>query len=205
MQLRFDHIAISAEALEEGVSLVEERLGLPMAEGGKHAHMATHNRLMGVGDLYLEVIAADPDFIKPNWPRWFNLDNFSGKPSLTNWVAGTEDLDHALPLCPPGCGVPVQLQRGDYRWRMAVPGDGKLPFDGHFPALIQWQGTLHPATALPENGLRLRHLILTHPEADALRRALAPVFNEPRIIIESGPQPAMHAEFSTPHGPRSLP
>jgi hypothetical protein len=29
----------------------------------------------------------------------------------------------------PGTGIPVDLARGDYRWRMAVPADGRLPFD----------------------------------------------------------------------------
>ena len=52
---------------------------------------------------------------------------------------------------------------------MAVPADGKLPFDGCFPALIQWEGALHPARALPESGLRLTRLEIAHPQADALR------------------------------------
>ena len=36
-------------------------LGVPMAGGGKHPLMGTHNRLIGLGDLYLEVISIDPD------------------------------------------------------------------------------------------------------------------------------------------------
>lgn len=204
MQIRFDHIAISAATLEAGVAFVEDRLGLPLTGGGKHALMGTHNRLMGMGDLYLEVIAIDPDALRPACPRWFDLDNFSGPPRLTNWVAGTQDLDLALPHCPPGTGVPVQLERGDYRWRMAVPGDGKLPFDGHFPALIQWQGAMHPAAALPDNGLRLSRLVLTHPQADRLRAHLSPLIHDPRIVIEQGPFPDMRAEFTSPLGPRAL-
>jgi hypothetical protein len=204
MHLSFDHIAISATSLEEGVFLVEDRLGLRLAGGGKHAHMGTHNRLMGMGDLYLEVIAVDPEAPRPDWPRWFDLDCFSGPPRLTNWVVGADDLDTALALCPSGTGLPVQLARGDYRWRMAVPGDGKLPFNGMFPALIQWQGTLHPTGALPDTGLRLSRLVLAHPEAPALRRALSALIADPRIVIETGACAEMRAEFTTPHGPRSL-
>lgn len=200
----FDHIAISAATLEEGVAWVEDRLGLALAGGGKHGHMATHNRLIGMGDLYLEVIAADPDAPRPTWPRWFDLDDFAGRPRLTNWVARVDDLDRALPRCPAGIGVPVQLARGDYRWRMAVPATGKLPFDGHFPALIQWQGALHPTGALPDPGLRLTRLILTHPEAPALRAALSGLISDPRIVIEPGAAREMRAEFTTPHGPRRL-
>ena len=39
------------------------------------------------------------------------------------------------------------LSRGDLRWQMAVPGDGILPFDNMFPALMQWHSP-HPAAQL---------------------------------------------------------
>lgn len=204
MSLTFDHIAISALSLDEGVAAVEAALGLPLAGGGEHPHMATHNRLLGLGDLYLEVIAANPAAPRPAWPRWFDLDNFAGPPRLTNWVARSENLSEDLAACPPGTGTPVDLQRGDYRWCMAVPADGKLPFGGAFPALIQWHGPLHPARALPDAGVRLTRLIIAHPQAEALRAALAPMFADPRVQVEQGPVKAMQASFATPHGPRVL-
>ncbi len=202
--LAFDHIAVSAETLAEGVAWVEDRLGVPLAGGGQHPHMATHNRLLGLGDLYLEVIAADPDAPRPAWPRWFDLDRFSGPPRLTNWVARCDDLDAEVALSPPGIGVPVALARGDFRWRMAVPGDGILPFDGAFPALIQWKGSAHPAPRLPDAGVRLIRLTLIHPQADALRDGLAGRLDDPRVVVEQGPEKAMQAEFATPHGTRRL-
>lgn len=202
--LAFDHIAISAKDLETGVAAVEAALGVALAGGGEHPHMATHNRLLGLGDLYLEVIAANPAAPRPAWPRWFDLDNFSGPPRLTNWVARSENLSADLRASPPGTGTPVDLQRGDYRWTMAVPATGKLPFDGCFPALIQWHGTLHPAHALPESGLRLRQLEIAHPQAEALQAALAPLLADPRIVITQGPAKALRATFTTPHGPRVL-
>ena len=202
--LAFDHIAISAQDLAEGVDAVEAALGVGLAGGGEHPLMATHNRLLGLGDLYLEVIAPNPAAPRPKWPRWFDLDNFTGPPRLTNWVARSKKLTTDLALCPDGTGLPVALQRGDYRWQMAVPADGKLPFDGGFPALIQWQGPLHPALALPESGLRLRLLEIAHPRADDLRAALAPVFADPRVQVVQGPAKAMRATFTTPNGPRVL-
>jgi hypothetical protein len=202
--LAFDHIAISALDLAEGVAAVEDALGVALAGGGQHPHMATHNRLLGLGDLYLEVIAADPSAPRPAWPRWFDLDNFSGAPRLTNWIARSENLSTDLTLAPTGTGIPVDLQRGDYRWTMAVPADGKLPFDGCFPALIQWHGPLHPALALPESGVRLTRLEIAHPEATALQATLNPMFTDPRVVITQGPAKAMRARFDTPHGPRVL-
>ncbi len=204
MMLRFDHLAVSALDLAEGVAAVEAALGVALAGGGQHPHMATHNRLLGLGDLYLEVIAADPDQVAPVWPRWFDLDNFEGLPRLTNWVACCDSISAAVAASPEGVGIPVALQRGDYRWQMAVPADGKLPFDGCFPALIEWGGSLHPARALPESGVRLQLLEIAHPQAGALNAALAGVFEDPRVVIVPGAAKAMRAVFTTPHGLRVL-
>lgn len=198
--LIFDHLAFSASDLAQGVKTAEAGLDAVFAGGGKHALMGTHNRLLGLGDLYLEVIAIDVDVGSPGRARWFDLDRFEGRLRLTNWVARCKDLEAALALCPPGMGTAVQFERGPYRWRMAVPRDGRLPFDGCFPALIEWQGPAHPVQALPETGLRLTRLEIAHPEADALRVALARVMADPRVVIAEGPQKHMGAWFDGPKG-----
>jgi hypothetical protein len=199
-----DHLAVACTTLAEGVAVVEQALGVALAPGGQHAHMATHNRLMNLGDLYLEVIAPDPSLPAPAWPRWFDLDAFTGPPRLTNWVARCDDLDAELALSPPDTGTPVSLQRGDFRWDMGVPPDGRLPFDGGFPALIRWHGAAHPAPRLPDAGVRLTTLQITHPRASALQAALAGRTRDARIVICTGAVMAMRATFTTPHGPRTI-
>jgi hypothetical protein len=201
MTLTIDHLAVSAETLDEGVAAVEAGLGLRLAPGGVHPHMSTHNRLLGLGEVYLEVIATDPAAPAPAWPRWFDLDNFAGAPRLTNWICACDDLAAAIAAAPLGVGAPVDLQRGDLRWRMGVPADGRLPFDGCFPALIQWQGA-HPAARLPDQGARLRRLEVAHPDAVALRSVL--VLADPRVVIIEGATKALRAEIDTPHGLRVL-
>ncbi len=183
--------------------MVEAALGLPLGPVGHHPAMGTHNRLIGCGDLYLEVIAIDPGATAPHRPRWFRLDERQGSPRLTNWVARTGDLDAALAGAPDGAGRPLALARGPYRWRIAVPEDGRLPFDDAFPALIEWQGPAHPAAALPDSGLRLRRLTVTHPEGAALAAWLAPRLTDDRLRVETGPL-GLAAEFDTPRGPRAL-
>lgn len=202
--LRLDHLAVSARNLDEGVAAVEFALGVPLLPGGKHGLMSTHNRLLGLGDIYLEVIAADPDAPPPGRPRWFDLDSFAGKPRLTNWICAAGDLDAVLGDCPPGTGVAHDLERGDLRWRMAIPDDGRLPFDGAFPALIQWLGPAHPVQRLPESGVRLEMLEIAHPRAEALRAALAGKLDDPRVTFCAGTEKAMRATFHTPHGKRYL-
>ena len=202
--LKLDHLAVSAASLADGVEAVEQALGVALAGGGKHGHMATHNRLLAMGDIYLEVIATDPDAAAPAWPRWFDLDHFIGPPRLTNWVAACSDLEAELALSPAGTGTPVSLQRGDLRWRMAVPANGQLPYDGCFPALISWEGRLHPILVLPDMGVRLIRLEIAHPSAEVVSANLADRLSDPRIIFVTGRTKAMQATFSTPNGLRML-
>lgn len=198
MKAVFDHLVISAASLTEGALAIEAALGVPLEPGGKHPFMGTHNWLLSLGpEEYLEVIAIDPAAPKPDRPRWFRLDRFSGPPRVTNWVLRTAGLDSALAAAPVGAGRPVELERGPYRWRMGVPEDGCLPFDGAFPALIEWQGERHPAPALPDRGCRLCRLEIAHPRGDLLRAAIP--LSDPRITVVAGPK-AIRAEIDTPHG-----
>lgn len=202
--LRLDHLAVVAADLETGVAVVEAALGVRLAPGGQHPHMGTHNRLLNLGEAYLEVIAPDPSLPRPSHPRWFSMDRFTGPPRMTNWICATDDLDTALQGAPDGAGVATPLSRGDFHWRIAIPASGTLPFDDAFPALIQWEGTAHPAPRLRDAGVRLTALTLVHPRADALRDWLSPRLPDPRVTVEEGPAKAMHAAFATPAGPRFL-
>ncbi|OYX26685.1 MAG: polyphosphate kinase [Rhodobacterales bacterium 32-66-7] len=201
--LRIDHLAVVAGRLGDGVALVEQALGVTMAGGGKHALMATHNRLLGLGDLYLEVIAPDPNAPAPDRPRWFDMDRFTGPPRLTHWIAATDDLAAEVALGPDGIGTPLAFERGSFRWQKAVPDSGRLPFDGGFPALIEWQGPAHPVQTLPDSGLRLTRLEIAHPEATALRAVLAKRLFDPRVVVVAG-NLSVRATIDTPTGPRVL-
>lgn len=202
--LALDHLAVAATALDEGVAVVEQALGVSLAGGGAHPLMGTHNRLLGLGDIYLEVISINPVAPAPDHPRWFDLDNFSGAPRITNWICRTGDLAAAIAASPDGVGVPVALTRADLRWQMAVPSDGKLPFDNAYPALIQWQGAAHPAARLEDVGCRLLRLEVVHPDAVALKTALADQFDDARVSFSVGDVVAYRAEIATPHGVRVL-
>jgi hypothetical protein len=197
-----DHLAVSAASIAEGAAHVEAALGVAPGPGGAHDYMSTHNRLLGLGPSeYLEVIAINPAAPPVAHPRWFRLDAFSGPPRLTNWICRVEDLDRALAAAPAGAGRPVALARGDFRWRMGVPGDGRLPFDDCFPALIEWQGGLRPPDRLADPGCRLVRLEIAHPRAADLRAALP--LRDHRISIVRGDR-AIRATFDTPLGLRHL-
>ena len=203
--LSLDHLAIGAETLDAGAETVEATLGVRLEPGGAHPSMGTHNRLLSLGPgEYLEVIAIDPAAPPPGYPRWFALDDFRGAPRPCGWVARTNDLAQALARAPDGAGRPLTLSRAGITWDMAVPETGLLPYGGLFPALIAWSGTTHPADTLPDRGVRLRQLVLGHPEAGALRAALAPLIDDGRLTVALSAAPHLAAEFDTPLGPRVL-
>ncbi|CUH76541.1 VOC family protein [Tropicibacter naphthalenivorans] len=201
--LVLDHIAVLGGTLAEATAHTEEQLGQPLNPGGVHGRFGTHNQLLELEpDLYIEAIAIDPSAPAPDDPRWFGLDAFAGPARLDKWVCRVDDLDAALQLLPMA-GRRLELQRGDLRWAMAVPLDGMLPFDGLFPALIQWHTDVPPGKALPTSGLTLQSLTVTHPQADELASLLKPYLDAPLVRFETG-LPGMAAEIAVDHGSVTL-
>ena len=175
-------------------------LGQPPGAGGKHALMGTHNRIIGLGaGEYLEAIAIDPDAPPPDRARWFGLDRLEGQARLGGWVVRTDDIGGEV-SARSELGDVLSLERGALRWRMAVPRDGRQPFDGCMPAVIQWDSD---PPSLEASGVRLTRLDLHHPRSDGLSAALSGLIDDDRLHVATGPA-ALIATFDTPDGPRIL-
>jgi hypothetical protein len=205
MRCEIDHLVVACADLDQGAAWVQARLGVAPREGGRHAAMGTHNRLLKLGArIYLELIAVDPDAPPPQRPRWFDLDRpdvrarAAETPFLATWVARTDDLVEAVTRVP-ALGEVHPLTRGAYAWRIAIPDDGSLPFGGALPAVLQWDGPAHPADALPEAGCALVQLALSHPVATSV----IPLYRELRVAgpvdLKAGPR-AFVARIRTPRG-----
>ena len=169
---------VAARTLEEGAAWIEAKLGVATVPGGKHDLMGTHNRLLSLGPgRFLEVISIDPDAPPIARPRWFDLDapamreRLAQGPALIHWVERTDDLEGALRDYPDRVEI-LSLSRGPYRWRIGVRPDGRRPAGGRLPTLIQWEGDLHPAGALPDLGCRLESF-------DILNAPLSATFSTP--------------------------
>lgn len=169
-----DHLVVAARDLDSGARWLERQLGVPLVPGGAHVLMGTHNRLLrlaGGERLYLELIAIDPAAAPPSRPRWFGLDDpalqarLAGRPHLIHWVVRSDDLARDVT---PAHGEMLAMQRGDFRWRIAVPADGRLPAGGRVPTLIQWDVPSHPAERLPASGCTLLELDTAGPTPMAL-------------------------------------
>ena len=188
-----DHLVVASANLDEGVDWVERRLGVRPQPGGQHVAMGTHNALLKLGQrTYLEVIAINPDGAPPARPRWFALDEpamrsrLESGPALVTWVLRCESLANACARVP-DLGEILSMSRGDFRWKIAVPDDGSLPWGGVLPAAIQWDAgpegeALHPCDRLPDGGCELESLQLAHPAAVLGTAGLVAMFRELRVV-----------------------
>lgn len=196
--LTFDHIVIAAETLEDGVSYVQERLGVDIPFGGKHPLMGTHNHLMQLGNgAFLEVISIDPS-APVGRVRWFGLDEFRGSPRIVHWVVRTDRIDDASQVGV-DVGRAVDLTRGALFWKLTVRDDGSMPFDGAFPSVICWPDAHFPVPSMADLGCELEHLVLTHPNAEALKDALTGHLDDERVLVKQGDL-KLQAQLRSPLG-----
>jgi len=200
---RIDHIVVTAASLQEGIDYVRDALGVEMQAGGEHERMGTHNCLLKLGDkLFLEVIAANPGAPHPGRPRWFQLDEPDSvrTPRLATWVARC-DFIHAL--APASLGKIETMSRGNFRWLITVPEDGKLPLQGVAPTLIQWLSESHPADTLKNLGCSLVRFEGFHPRPESVTGMLRVVGFEGQFQV-SPRAASVVAHIQTPAGPRRL-
>ena len=206
MPSHLDHIVVVAPSLASGAALVEQSLGVPPGPGRKHPHMGTHNLLLSLGpSVYLEVVAIDPDAPPVARPRWFGLDHVPPQSAarLAAWVANTEDI-HAHTS--PPLGVVEQMEREGLTWQMTSTAEGQPPLSGAAPLLIQRATHFHPASRLPDVGLRLRCLRIQHPRPDDVAQVLAhmALADKPEVVLSAGASCVLAAGIETPQGIRWL-
>jgi hypothetical protein len=219
MPARIDHLVVVAPTLAEGAAWCERTLGVAPGPGGEHPLMGTHNRLMRIATVdhpraYLEVIAIDPQAPQAPrraGPRWFDMDDpvlqasvGTDGPRLAHFVANVPDLRGVLAaLARLGIDRGEALRasrmtpRGLLEWQISVRADGRRLFDGCLPTLIEW-GDTHPAGSLPECGIALQSLTVTHPRAAELRRAYEAI-GLSAVAVSEGPA-NLCATLMTPQG-----
>lgn len=207
---RIDHLVVTAPTLAQGTHYLQQALGVTPQTGGEHPRMGTHNCLLRLGpDLYLEVIAANPQAPSPGRPRWFQLDdkNWNHRPQLATWVARTSDIYGAQAATPIPVGEIHSMSRGSLDWLITIPPDGQLAMQGAAPAFIQWNTQAHPATGMQEAGCSLIGLEAFHPKAQALKSMLQHIGFEGQFQATPLPadvQPYLIAHIQTPSGLRQL-
>ena len=202
-----DHIVVAGATLAQAIEYVADLTGVAPHPGGQHVAMGTHNALVRLGArVYLELIAIDPALPRPARPRWFDLDDaamqaeIGDRPRLIHWVARTHDIEGAAARAKVDPGRVHPMSRGDFRWRITIPDDGRRPGGGVLPTLIQWDVARHPADGLPDDGVSLVELAASHPDPSAIRAALAVLGLAESLRVTYGAAPRLAAMLRTPRG-----
>lgn len=209
-----DHIVIAAQDLQQGADYLRSTLGVDIPPGGKHQTMATHNRVMQLGnDAYLELIAIDADGKAPRHPRWFGLDSermraaLRERPRLVTWVMNTADLPALAASAGFDIGKPTELSRDALRWEIALPDDGRLLGEGMLPYCIQWHSSPHPARGMADTGCLLQQLNIHHPRPNWLDERLDAIEASHLVHVEALPDSEaafLEAIIETPRGTVTL-
>lgn len=181
--LAFDHIAIAASTLAEGIDYVEGKLGVRVPLGGRHPIMNTHNAVMSLGGgVYLEIIASDPDAGPAERARWFALDDpfvqerlRAEGPQLVTWIVRSDDLKATVAASPVPLGEIKQMSRGDLRWQITIRPDGSMALCGLFPICIEWPPGPHVSTRMADLGVRFGGLTIRSGQPEVLRSDLAAI------------------------------
>ena len=204
---QLDHLVVAATTLADGIEYIAELTGVAAQPGGEHVAMGTHNALLRLGErVYLEIIAIDPQGAKPPRPRWFDLDDIAlqseltERPQLVHWVARTTDIERAVAACPVPLGAITPAERGDYRWRITIPDDGKRPGNGIIPTLIQWDVPMHPADRLPSSNVSIAQIAATHSDPACVRAALAALGLAGIVRVTYDRETRLAAMLKTPRG-----
>ncbi len=158
---KLDHIVIGALTLEEGTKFLENKLQSKLSEIGYHKDLGTHNRVIRICDeVYLEVIAIDPENRNLRDRQCFNLDNsnlqskLKKSPQIISYVIESQSkniLKYYDPF--------FEVSRSDYRWLFAMPAynnilDNDIIESGVIPSLIFWKSK-KPIYQMKKNHLEL--------------------------------------------------
>jgi hypothetical protein len=205
-----DHLVVAADTLEQGAAYIQARLGVSSAGGGRHVLLGTHNRVWKLGpDRYLEVIAIDPMGWRPDFSRWFNLDDpnqqalLKIRPRLITWVVRTDSVDTLAATLYQQPVFVRSMQRDSLRWRFAFTQDGSMPADGLIPHLIQWTGDSHPAESMVDAGCTLVGLEGVHVDPESVHRVVSSMSLDHTITIHPASQQrpvGLFARIMTPDG-----
>ena len=149
VRLDIDHVLIATRDLATAASQMEARYGLASIAGGLHPGWGTENRIVPLGETYLELVSVvdETEATQSAFGRWVA----SGARFLLlpiGWAVRTEQIDSVARRL--GLSIRAGSRRtpaGDLlQWRSA--GVEEVAAESSLPFFIDWHaGTPHPGRA----------------------------------------------------------
>jgi catechol 2,3-dioxygenase-like lactoylglutathione lyase family enzyme len=138
-----DHIIIGVNDLEQAVHVYSQNLGLAVSGGGIHPSGGTANRIIVIGDTYIELITVN----EPEEAQQSILDRLAKGDGYLNFVLSSNDIasdveaisQRGIHIIGP---APGQLKSADGRerswWRADIE---RRDLTQHYPFIIQHDST----------------------------------------------------------------
>lgn len=170
--LRLDHVVYAVPDLDEAAVRFRERFGLDSTEGGRHERWGTANRIVPLGDQYLELVAAvdTPVAAETGFGRGV-LERAAGGGGWLTIAAVADDLDAVASRLgiEVDSGSRTRPDGESVRWRMAGLDDPRR--EPWMPFFLAWDAPdeLHPGRARAGHGIRAEGIAWVETAGDAER------------------------------------
>jgi len=201
--LRLDHVVYAVRDLDEAAVRFREELGLDSGVGGRHERWGTANRIVPLGDQYLELVAVVDDAAAS--ANRFGRDVLERAASGGGWLtiaAAADDIEKVASRLglDVGTGARTRPDGEVVRWRMAGLEDPRR--DPCMPFFLTWDVPveLHPGRSRAGHGVRAEGIawVEVHGDAERLRTWLG---GDELPIRVTDDEPGIHrVAISTPDG-----
>ena len=174
MLLGIDHLVIAVPDLDAAARELEGAVGLAATGGGRHPTLGTENRLVWLGDTYLELVSiANERVARESWLGVPTIAAIERGGGLVTWAIATDSLASevaALRAVGARLGDPISGER--------VRPDGRV---------VRWQVSLPDRIGSAEPPFLIEHDLRsaewTEPERDARRVEHHPIGGPVRLEV----------------------
>jgi hypothetical protein len=142
--VELDHVLISVSDLSNAVLEFEARYGLSSVEGGRHAAWGTANRIVPLGETYLELVAVvdHKQAAQSAFGRW--VANSPPNAPL-GWAIRTDDLDGTAERLGLSVAAGSRLTSSGELLSWRIAGVEQSMVEPPLPFFIEWaSGTRFP-------------------------------------------------------------
>jgi hypothetical protein len=186
--LELDHVVIAVDDLAAAAHEFEARYGLTSTEGGRHPGWGTANRIVPLGDAYLELVAVvdEAEAAESAFGRWVSR----AQPQIAplGWAVRTDEIDRAAQRLGLTVATGSRTSRSGERahWRSA--GVEQASAEPFLPFFIEWEpGTALPGLASTRHPAGSAKIATLRLEGDADRLAVWLGAHDLPIAVSAGP------------------
>ena len=170
--LRLDHVVFAVADLDEAAVRFREAFGLDSVEGGRHERWGTANRIVPLGDQYLELVAVvdEAAAARTGFGRGV-LERASAGGGWFTLAVVADDLDAVAERLglEIGSGSRTRPDGEVLRWRSAGLDDPRR--EPWMPFFLAWDvpDEMHPGRARAGHGVRAHGIAWVEAGGDAER------------------------------------